>query len=81
MVKLVVDESLLARLRDLDESAELCDVNGRTVGIFSPMSEGWEYRLEPQVSDEELKRRAAEARANPDSCFTTEQVKAHLESL
>ena len=36
---------------------------------------------EPQVSDEELERRAAHARAYPDSCFTTEQVLAHLKSL
>ena len=81
MVKLIVDASLLARLRGLDESAELCDPDGRTIGVFSPMAEGSDYRLEPQVSAEELQRRAAQARANPESCFTTQQVKAHLESL
>ncbi|HUG89197.1 MAG TPA: hypothetical protein VML55_00080 [Planctomycetaceae bacterium] len=35
----------------------------------------------PQVSDEELERRAAHARANPGSCLTTEQVLTHLRSL
>jgi hypothetical protein len=80
MVKLVVNESLPARLLDLDECAELCDSTGRIVGVFSPASEDWEYCVEPQVNDEELKRRAAQARANPELCFTTEQVKAHLES-
>ena len=81
MVKLTVDESLPSRLLGLEECAELCDSGGRIVGVFSPVSDDWQYCFEPQVSDEELKRRAAQARANPESCFTTEQVKAHLESL
>ena len=81
MVKLMIDESLPGRLTGLGECAELCDGAGKTVGFFTPSHPQHKPPLQPRVSDEELDRRAAAARANPESTFTTEQVKAHLRRL
>jgi hypothetical protein len=72
VVKLVIDESLPARLRELHECAELCDADGR----LGPAVDGLEYCVEPQVSSEELARRRQDPRT-----YSTEEVKAHLRSL
>jgi hypothetical protein len=58
MVKMMVDQKLEARFRDVPE-AEICDESGQTLGRF--LSEAMYRRLvydwvNAQVSDEELRR-------------------------
>jgi hypothetical protein len=69
MTQLVIDAVLQSKLEKLTEPAELCDSSGRVLGRFVPAY------LEPQLSEEELQRRAQE----PE--FTTAEVLAHLGNL
>jgi hypothetical protein len=78
MTRVIVDAALLSRLLNLNEPVELCDDSGRVLARVVPISGLSEYEpLEPQVSDEELLRRA---RSN-DKTYTTAEVLAHLEKL
>ena len=72
MEKLIIDADLTNRLSDLSEPSPLYDEGGRIVGIFTPRSK----LREPQVSREELDRRAEESIE-----FSTSEVLAHLETL
>jgi len=61
MTKLMVDETLPGRLAGLENPVELCDASGRVVGAFIPAALRTFYDdMEPQVSEEELKRRSRE---------------------
>jgi hypothetical protein len=63
MTKLIVDESLRARLEDFTESVQLCDERGHVLGYFLP-AEIYDRTLydgvEPPISDEEFRRRVSE---------------------
>jgi hypothetical protein len=63
MTKLVVPETLRARLEDCTESVQLCDERGHVLGYFLP-AEIYDRTLydgvEPPISDEELRRRVGE---------------------
>jgi hypothetical protein len=39
MNKILIDETLLSRLNDLNSQLEFCDEAGRTLGYFVPMPE------------------------------------------
>ncbi len=58
MTKVVVDESLRAKLHNLEEMIELCDSTGRTVALVHPVharsSDGTEH--EPIFTDEEVEQ-------------------------
>jgi hypothetical protein len=63
MSKVVLDETLRAKLNDLTEHVEICDPAGNTLGHYLPaelyhrlLYEG----VEDPISDEELERRLGE---------------------
>jgi hypothetical protein len=57
MPRLIVDASLSSKLPDLVRPVELCDVSGRILGRFFPRLDPTKHNLEPQISQEELRRR------------------------
>jgi hypothetical protein len=63
MTRLVVPDTLRARLEDCTESVRLCDESGHVLGYFLP-AEIYDRTLydgvEPPISDEEFRRRASE---------------------
>jgi len=63
MVRIVVDPAMQSRLEGLQVVAELCDASGRVLGRFVPVQQ--EVILEPQISEEELRRREAEGGGRP----------------
>jgi hypothetical protein len=78
MTRIIIDANLPNVLPSLTQAVELCDASGRVLGQFIPkfdMSE-WEP-VSPDVSDEELDRRAA----LNERTYTTAEVLAHLEKL
>jgi hypothetical protein len=78
MTRVIVDAVLRGKLHDLNEPLELCDESGRVLAHVVPMPDLSEYEpLEPQVSQQELSRRA---RAS-ETTYTTAEVLAHLEKL
>jgi hypothetical protein len=78
MTRVVVDETLLSRLHNLDQPLELCDASGRVLGRFLPVLDPALYEgLEPQISKEELQRR----KQQKGKTYTTAEVLAHLEKL
>lgn len=78
MTRIVVDESLRGKLLNLQRPLELCDESGKVLGRLFPNMELSHYEpLEPQISDEEGKRRL---QAN-EKRYTTAEVLAHLENL
>jgi hypothetical protein len=63
MHKVILDESLRAKLNNLDAEVEVCDESGRTVGHFLPEEVYMELlyaSAKARYSDEELDRRRYE---------------------
>jgi hypothetical protein len=56
MEKLILDVSVVEKLRTVRASAELCDPEGRIVGVFTPTEALSTFEVEDPPSDEELKR-------------------------
>jgi hypothetical protein len=56
MSRVIVDDQTSARLSKARSSLDLCDSNGHILGRFTPIPE---HLREPQVSEDELKRREA----------------------
>lgn len=78
MTRLVLDSATLEKLLYLAEPLDLCDDSGCRRAVLTPVYDPEEYGpLEPQVSDEELRRR--ENSAEPR--FSIEEVLRHLEQL
>lgn len=78
MTRIILDDVLREKLRNLAEPLELCNDQGRVVARLTPVYDPAEYGpLEPQVTEEELRRReqAGEKR------YTTAEVLAYLEKL
>lgn len=63
MVRIVVDPATQSRMEGLQQVADLCDAAGRVLGRFVPVQQ--ELILEPQISEEELRRREAEETGRP----------------
>ena len=61
MTQLTLDASALVILPKLTESVELLDESGKTLGHFHPAPR----RLQPQVGDEELRRREQQGGGRP----------------
>jgi len=63
MNRIVLDETLRAKLGDLDQRSAICDETGRVVGHYVPAGkmdpELYEWAVS-QISDEELERRSRE---------------------
>jgi hypothetical protein len=64
MTRLVVDDSLPARLRGVASVVELCDETGQVVGYFCPV---WSNGPAPRspFTDEEIQRRRQEKTGRP----------------
>jgi hypothetical protein len=64
-------------LRDLIEVVELCDVNGKVLGKFTPHWDmaDWEP-ITPDISEEELRRREQETEV-----FSSAEALAYMERL
>jgi hypothetical protein len=76
MTRVVVDDVLLSRLRNLTEPLELCDPSGRVLGRVVPVLDRAKYEgTDPQIGLEEIERR----KANKGKGLTTAQVLARLE--
>ena len=75
MTQIVFDAELRNKLHGLTQQFEVCDESGRVVGRFYPVPDLSQYEpLEPQVSDEELRRREPST-----EWYSTAKVLAHLE--
>jgi hypothetical protein len=74
----MLDAATLSKLHNMREPLEICDESGRVLGSLRPAVDLSEYTpLEPQVSDEELRRRS-QSKGNG---YTTAEVLAYLEKL
>ncbi len=77
MSRIVLDEATLARLGELTGSVAVCDSRGKVVGYFRPkLDPEKDAPLEPQVSEEELRRRE-----QSDRWYTTAEVRERLRHL
>lgn len=78
MTRVIIDETLRAKLYNLSEPLVLCDQQGQVFGHFVPAVElsQWEP-ISPGVSEEELDRRA---RSN-EHRYSTAEVLAHLHGI
>ncbi|OYV87272.1 MAG: hypothetical protein B7Z73_10365 [Planctomycetia bacterium 21-64-5] len=78
MTRVIVDDSLRAKLHDLSEALVFCDEGGRIFGHFVPVMDPSQWEpVSPSISEEELDRRA---RSN-EPRYTTAEVLARLEDL
>jgi hypothetical protein len=78
MSKLIIaDEQMCAKLGKADEPAMICTADGTVLGYFTP-TPPQKLNLQPQISEEELRRREADTTCK---LFTTEEVIAKLRSL
>lgn len=78
MTRVLVDADLRKKLHGLTRSLELCDESGTVLAQVKPVIDYSEWEPQgPQVSDEELERRA---RSN-EKTYTTAEVLAYLEKL
>jgi hypothetical protein len=77
MTRVIVDDILRSKLRNLTEPLELCDSSGRALGRFVPASDLSEYEYwEPEISDEELRQQLQSG----EKSYTTAELLAHLKS-
>jgi hypothetical protein len=74
MIKITIDDQMLAKLRNLTEPLELCDQNGKVLAHVNPAMNEREYS-EPQISREEADRRLA----TTEKRYSTAEVLAILE--
>lgn len=66
MSQIIVDDELRAKLRQLFQTAEVRDAQGKLLGHFMPVIDAeFLAALLPQVSDEELTRREREETGRP----------------
>ncbi len=77
MTRIVVDEALRTRFHNFAEPFELCDDSGRVLARVIPQLDPAEYNLEPEISQEEIRRR----RQSNERTYSTAEVLARLERL
>lgn len=66
MSRLVVDATLPEKLKTLVNAVELVDESGRVLGTYHPRFDPSEWEgLEPQISEEEIRRRMSEDGGRP----------------
>ena len=78
MTRLIIDETLRAKLHNLTQTLILCDETGQVFGHFVPAVDlsQWEP-VSPGISDEELRRRAQ----SKERRYTTAEVLARLAAV
>ena len=74
MGKVIVDQTIRAKLGNLQEWLEFCDESGQVLGYFTPTRDPSLYA--GMASEEELDRREKET-----EWYTTAEVLKHLENL
>jgi hypothetical protein len=58
MTRLVLNRDILSKIGPLDQSLEICDDSGHTLGFFKPLTDQEHYHdLQPLISREEIERR------------------------
>lgn len=75
MVRLLLDDGLRKKLYEIRVPTELCDKDGRVLGLFTPAADPdrkWYEWAKGRYSDEELERRCNE----PGGKTTAEVLKA-----
>lgn len=78
MSRITLDAATIAKLTEECRPTEICDDSGKVVGVFRPKLDPEKWGpLEPQVSMEELRRRAA----SNERRYTTAEVLEHLKRL
>lgn len=80
MIRIVLTEEQMHAIADTDEPIDLIAPSGRMIGRVSPESKA---PLNPEPSPTqlaEIKRRMADAKANPDSFRTWGEIKSRLQS-
>lgn len=76
MTRITLDTQTLDKLLGLGQPLDLCDEQGKLLGIFTPFTERERAeRARPPITADELVRR----RSEPD--YSTDEVLAHLENL
>jgi hypothetical protein len=58
MTRVFLEEALLSKLTASNGMIEVCDSQGRLRGVFQALQADESISLEPEISDEELERRA-----------------------
>lgn len=59
MRRIVVDASLPKILPHIPDTVELCDAAGNVIGVYTPHPSAFD-NTEPEISEEELRKREAE---------------------
>ena len=77
MGRVVVDMATRKKLLGLQEPVEFTDESGKVFGQFTPIPQPGDRRREPQVSEEEIRRREQ----STERRYSTAEVLAHLEKL
>jgi hypothetical protein len=77
MTQIIVDESLRNKLHNFNQPLELCDDSGHILARLVPVLDPSLYNLEPQISQEEIRRR----KYAKEKSYTTAEVLAYLEKL
>ncbi len=77
MTKIILDEALRIKLKNLSQPLELCDDTGRVVARVFPSSDLPDYEpCEPPISEKELRQREQSS-----DWYTTKEVLARLKEL
>jgi hypothetical protein len=78
VTRIILDAAMQQKLNNLAEPLELCNESGRVLARLTPVLDLSQYEpLEPQVSEEELRRRSQ----SDEKTYTTAEVLAYLEKL
>jgi hypothetical protein len=77
MTRIIVDETLRSKLHNFAQPLELCNDSGQVLARLIPLLDPSRYNLEPQISQEEIRRR----KQAKEKSFTTAEMLAHLEKL
>jgi hypothetical protein len=74
---IIVDEQMSAKLGRAGEPAMICTTDGTVLGYFTPVPPQ-KLNLQPQISEEELRRREEDTTCK---LYTAEEVIAKLRAL
>lgn len=77
MTRVIVNEALRNMLHNFSQPLELRDESGQVLGRVFPALDPSLYNLEPQISQEEIRRR----KQTKEKSYTTAEVLAYLEKL
>jgi hypothetical protein len=76
MSELILPDSVANQLQGLSHVVHLCDASGKRIGSFVPKVDPSEWEIEPELSDEELRRIEQSS-----EWYSTDEVLRHLEKL